>query len=109
MEASEVLLTILTVLIAAAWAWMLRQQAEINARLDRIESELAKKADRDEMNARFAEINAEMNGRFAQVQDQFAQVQDQFALVHGQIGALRSDLTQIALAVGARPPRASEG
>ena len=49
-----------------------------------------------------------MNAQLSRVDDRFARVDERFGMVDSQIAGLRADLTQIALAVGARP-RASEG
>ncbi|MDQ3963429.1 MAG: hypothetical protein M3277_05895 [Actinomycetota bacterium] len=54
------------------------------------------------MDSRFAQTNNTMDSRFAQVDDRFAQMDSRF-------DQLRSDMTQIALAVGANRPRATEG
>ncbi len=50
-----------------------------------------------------------LEDRFAQVDARFARVDARFAQIDGRFDQLRSDLTQIALAVSANRPRATEG
>ena len=50
-----------------------------------------------------------LEDRFVHVDARFAQMDARFAQMDARFDQLRSDLTQIALAVGANHPRATEG
>ena len=84
MELSDILLPLLVAMVTASWANLHAILARHEARLIAVERELATKPSRNEFEASRAELRAE-------------------------ITALRTDLTQIALAVGAGRPQASEG
>jgi elongation factor P--beta-lysine ligase len=110
MEPTDILLGLLTALVSASWG-------TTQVRLARIGRELARKADRtelmalrDEMHRGFTEIRAEMQRGFAEMRAEMrgesTGLREEF---RSEIATVRSDLTQIALAVGAGRPRAEEG
>lgn len=92
MELTDILLALLVAMVTASWGTTQARFSRMDARMDRLESrlgrieqDLATKPSRTEFDAFKAEIRAE-------------------------IMTVRTDLTQIALAVGAgRRPQASEG
>ena len=54
----------------------------------------------DALEQRIDRFEGQVDARFARLE---AQVDARFARLEGQVDALRSDLTRVALAVGARP------
>ncbi len=76
----------------------------MESRLSSIEQELATKPNREEFESLRAEVRVELATKPSR--DDF----DSFrAEIRADITALRTDITQIALAVGAGRPQASEG
>jgi hypothetical protein len=80
MEFAQVLVTpLVLVFIGIRGAYLLKE------RLDRVEGRIDALPTRDEINARFASNDGRLDR------------------LESEVAALRSDLTQVALAVGARP------
>lgn len=98
MEAELILGIYLTFFGGAMSALFWTRMNRLEERMDGIEARMATKEDlaalRDEMHGRLEEQRGEMGGGFAGLRAEMA--------------IMRSDLTHVALAVGARP-RASEG
>jgi hypothetical protein len=77
----------------------------LNGRLTRLERKVDALPTREEFGAlehRSDRFEQRVDAQFARVDSQFARVDAQFARVDSQFDTLRSDVTQIALAVGAR-------
>ena len=93
MELTDIVLSFLLAVVTAS-------SGLIQIRLSRIERELATKPSRAEFETLRAEVATKPS------RDEF----DGFnAEIRSELRAMRTDLTQIALAVGASRPQASEG
>lgn len=88
MEPTDILLGLLSAAVSASWA-------TTQVRLGRIERQLSDKVDRAELMA----LREEVQRGFSELR----------AEIRGEVAGVRSDLTQIALAVGAGRPGAEEG
>ena len=82
----------------------------IESRLDLLAAQSVRREELAEFRAEFrtelAELMAEVRTELAELR---AEVRTEFASMRSEMAVVRSDLTHIALAVGARKPRASEG
>ena len=82
-----------------------RHGAQDEARFGRHEDRFAQIDSRFE--DRFAQIASRFEDRFAQIasrfEDRFAQIDSRFDSLQASIDSLRSDLTQLAIALGTRP------
>ena len=98
--------TYMAVVPAALGALFWSRLNQIESKLDHIASTYVT---RDEFNAAMSEFRAEVNTALSEFRAEFhADLAESRAESRQDIGNLRSDVTHIALAVGARP-RASEG
>ena len=61
--------------------------------------------------SRLNRIEASMATRhdIMQLHEELGQVRSEMAAMRSEMAVMRSDLTHVALAVGARPPKASQG
>jgi hypothetical protein len=127
-ESTEILLALLTALVSASWG-------TTQVHLARIEKQVARTVDRDELVA----LREEMHGGFRDLRDEMkagdaalrgemyrgftalreevtagdaslrTDMNQEIGGLRAEMTAMRSDITQIALAVGAGRPRAEEG
>lgn len=82
------------------------------SRLNRIEANMATRREllqvRDDLRRETAHLRDGLEGDIAELRGDMAQLRSDMSQLHGEFAAMRSDLTYVALAVGARKPRASE-
>jgi uncharacterized protein involved in exopolysaccharide biosynthesis len=109
MSTGEIVITAyITLLTAGLGSLFWRQLAEIRGEMAALRTEL-----RGEMAALSAELRGEMAALSAELREEIAglrrELHAEIGSVRSEIAGLRSDLTQVALAVGTRRPHASEG
>ena len=104
MEISEVLLPLLVAMVTASWGTTQARLIRIEREQTAMRAELATKPSRDEFDSFRVEVRAELATKPGREEfDSFR------AEMRADMTALRTDMTQIALAVGAGRPQASEG
>jgi phage host-nuclease inhibitor protein Gam len=92
---------VIAVVGALVAAFVNSRTKELKEELKDVKTEL--KADIGEVKQDVRHLRVEMNDRFAEVNDRFAEVNERFRDAAKDTSALRSDVTQLALALGQRP------